>query len=158
MTSIILRKIASPLPGDPDTIVIALGPCCIIRGQRIAHLSPIRLRLAMLLLGANGQVVSRADLFDAMYGEREDGGPFEKIIDINLVPVRRALKPLGVSVVTRWGRGLETIINPIANTSAGWVLPVSVGVGAKDQIGLRRGDRHTCQSDQPTQAFEQVPV
>lgn len=50
-------------------------------------------------------VVSRAVLYDAVYGLRPDGGPDPKIIDVFLSRLRHKVAPLGVTIVNRTGQG-----------------------------------------------------
>ncbi|MBB6306245.1 helix-turn-helix domain-containing protein [Xanthobacter tagetidis] len=50
-------------------------------------------------------LVSRADLMTALYSLSVDDPPSERIIDIFILRVRRALKPHGIEIQTRWGQG-----------------------------------------------------
>lgn len=60
-------------------------------------------RILAVLMGRQG-IVTRARLFDALYGARPEQ-PEEKIIDVLLVKVRAKLRPHGVAIATSWGQG-----------------------------------------------------
>lgn len=47
----------------------------------------------------------KRSLYHALYGDRIDGGPDPKIIDVFVCKIRKKLAPLGFVIETVWGRG-----------------------------------------------------
>lgn len=53
-----------------------------------------------------GEVVSRSQLMDALYGDRDpEDEPFERTVDVLVCRLRRKLKPNGFAIDNVIGRG-----------------------------------------------------
>lgn len=50
-------------------------------------------------------VAAKQTVYHALYGDRIDGGPDPKIIDVWVCKMRPKLKPYGLVIETVWGRG-----------------------------------------------------
>lgn len=50
-------------------------------------------------------IVSRRAIFTILYGDRPDGGPDDKIIDVYLFHIRKRMEALGFTIINEWGRG-----------------------------------------------------
>lgn len=96
-------------PSD-NLIIVDFGAHAISRGGHIAfgRRCSSFMVASMLVSAIHGGVVTKADLFAALYGDREDGGPFDKTIDVFLMQARRALHPLAITIDTKWGIGLTS--------------------------------------------------
>lgn len=105
-------------PVHPGAIVINVAGRTISRDDRVVVLPRRPFRFAMILLATSGRLLSKADLFESAFGEREDGGPFEKGVDTTLCThVRPALRALGVEVETVWGQGYRVSAHPLPTST-----------------------------------------
>lgn len=50
--------------------------------------------------------VDKTAIYNTVYGD-DDSGPEIKIVDVIVCKLRKKLKPLGINIVTVWGRGYE---------------------------------------------------
>lgn len=64
-------------------------------------------RIIMRLIQAKGATVTRPQIMDAMYFDRANEEPMEKIVDVLLVRIRKKLQPTRWRVVTIWGQGYQ---------------------------------------------------
>lgn len=67
-------------------------------------LTPSEQRVLTCLVG--NTVATRDAILDALYAGRPSE-PEPKIIDVFVCRLRQKLKPLGVSILTVWGRGYQ---------------------------------------------------
>lgn len=86
--------------------------------------SHIQARILNRLFLKPGTVVDRRTMMNAIYFDRADGGPMDKIIDIFVCKLRKKLKAAGGKYEIRghWGLGWEGIIHgdSSVNHSATW--------------------------------------
>lgn len=81
-----------------------------IRGIRgVGHLSPAQFTLLSSLLLNFGRVVTYEELFEFMWGDREDGGPeyAQSSIVVRAYQLRQMVHGSGLEIGTRWGWGLQ---------------------------------------------------
>lgn len=74
-------------------------------GARLARLSPHMRVIAWRL--TEGRCVSVGELVQALYGNRQDGGPLyaDNGITVRVAHVRQALRPHGITIGVRYGFG-----------------------------------------------------
>lgn len=106
--SVILRRTATDAG---PRLVIGLHDQRLARYGETLRLPRKEFNMAVVLLSASGRLVSHDELFDALYGDREDGGPDEKIIAIMLCRLRKKLVQVGVRIETHHGQGFRACIN-----------------------------------------------
>ena len=96
--------------GDDTVIYVNFRDHSIRRGNYVVHLTPERFKMLAIVLAADP--ASYHLIRDTMYSDRADGGPtVEDGVRINhLFHIRRAVRSLGIEIVTRWGQGLEARI------------------------------------------------
>jgi DNA-binding response OmpR family regulator len=63
-------------------------------------------RVVSILTGCEG-VASKDRIMQGLYSLSPNDPPLEKIVDVLICKARAKLKPFGVEIVTRWGRGYE---------------------------------------------------
>lgn len=81
-----------------------------IRGIRgVGHLSPAQFTLLSSLLLNFGRIVTYEELFEFMWGDREDGGPefAQSSIVVRAHQIRKMVDGSGLEIGTRWGWGLQ---------------------------------------------------
>jgi DNA-binding response OmpR family regulator len=81
-----------------------LNRCLLIDGQRVT-LTAREVCCFAALFNARGLMLSRLRLFEVVYGEREDGGPFDRQIELIVLQLRRKLACTSFRIVSQWGRG-----------------------------------------------------
>lgn len=90
------------LPVDEQLRVDPAG--IVVRRGRYATLTKQEQSLFLSLHGAAGRLRTREQLLSDLYWQEADE-PEIKIIDVFVCKLRKKLKPLGVDIVTAWGRG-----------------------------------------------------
>ena len=98
---------------------------CIVDGVKSDHMSHTMFRLAKALFDNSPNIMSRLRLHDVLYSERDDGGPYDKIVDIWICRLRMALGPVDLIIQNVWGAGYVMIRKP-----PGW-KPESTAGGQK---------------------------
>jgi len=66
-------------------------------------------RVGACIIAARGRTVAKAEIMEALFGDDEDGGPMDKMIDVRLCQVRKTLPALGIQIETVWGQGYRVI-------------------------------------------------
>lgn len=56
---------------------------------------------------------SKATLMVALYSDRADDGPDQKIVDVFICKLRKKLRPFGVGIATIWGQGYA--LSPVSS-------------------------------------------
>ena len=93
-------------PIDASAIVLDDSTGIVSYGGREAYLGPNEAAMVRTMLNAFPKVVSREGLYDAVYGALPDcDQPAPKIIDVMVCKIRLKVVPLGIQIVTKWGRG-----------------------------------------------------
>lgn len=111
MTPVATVILAKSLVGTGrwDRIEIILEDNMIRRGSAIAKLCPQEFVLARCLVGSapHGACLSRAELVDALFGDRADGGPdnAESALGKLLCQLRSKLSPIGLSIPCEYSIG-----------------------------------------------------
>lgn len=79
------------------------------RGGLAATMTPQEFKLVSMALPRPGQIVTKGEIYDAVWGDDPDGGPenLQKSIDVLMFRVRGKLTPLGILLLNRCGRGVE---------------------------------------------------
>jgi DNA-binding response OmpR family regulator len=74
-------------------------------------LAPCEFKVALAVAVRRGELISKAEICDALWGDREDGGPDTqwKAIDVHVNRLRGKLPVMGLSIFTHWGRGLRLV-------------------------------------------------
>lgn len=95
-----------------DALVIDLASQR-IHGFSRHKVGPVAMRLLTTLFLRVGTVTPYDLIIEAIWGDREDGGPEnpKRSLDATLSTLRPALLSAGFTVVTVWGRGL--ILDPV---------------------------------------------
>ncbi|WP_454917336.1 winged helix-turn-helix domain-containing protein [Xanthobacter sediminis] len=109
---IILRRHLQPQPNDPDTVLLAMEPRVVWRGGKSVRLPPVRFSILVCLLTAGPRLMTRDELFSALYIDRDDGGPYDRILVVFMCLLRRQVGPLGIMIETARGQGWRTSIQP----------------------------------------------
>lgn len=78
-----------------------------IRG--VGRLSPAQFTLLSSLLLNFGRVIPYEEIFECMWGDRDDGGPeyAQSSIVVRACQLRRMVDGSGLEIGTRWGWGLQ---------------------------------------------------
>lgn len=79
-----------------DSAAVLMGAC---------GLTPEEASLLAILWRRSPAVVRKAALFDLLFGDRLDGGPEPKILDVVVCKVRRKVEILAGCIETVWGVG-----------------------------------------------------
>lgn len=70
--------------------------------------------LALMLFGQRGKLVTREDIFEALWGADEDGGPLtaDKVYHRQVHYLRKRIEVIGFSIKVDWGLGyhLEEVL------------------------------------------------
>ena len=91
---------------DASVIVLDDSTGIVSYAGRETYLGPNEAAMVRTMLNAFPKVVSREGLYDAVYGALPDcDQPAPKIIDVMVCKIRLKVEPLGVQIVTKWGRG-----------------------------------------------------
>jgi uroporphyrinogen-III synthase len=90
----------------------------IVAGEH-RHVAPSPWQLLSLLRRRPDKLVARAAAMDALYGHRPDGGPDEKILDVYVMRLRRAIAGGPMRLDTVWGVGwrLVAVDTPCVSTT-----------------------------------------
>lgn len=100
-----------PMP-DGDHTVIDLGDrkTLVIRGSYV-RLTPNQKQLFLSLWRRRPRYVRHGTIMDDLYGlEPEEAWPDQKIIDVYVCKLRRALKDTPIDVETSWGEGFRVVL------------------------------------------------
>lgn len=89
-----------------DEMIMVRPEGTVTHGGVSAHLSGREFDLVEKLALAIPRCVSRGGLYDWIY-QLEQGDRDERNIDVHMTRIRRKLKPLGVSILTHWGKGFS---------------------------------------------------
>lgn len=54
-------------------------------------------------------IASKRSVMMALYSDRPDEEPDDKIADVFICKLRKKLRPFGVEIVTRWGQGWSLV-------------------------------------------------
>lgn len=75
--------------------------------RRTLRLDPDSARVLGFIVARRGRLASKADLFAALYGAKpeSDWPESEKIIEVRICAIRKALKQIGVEIETYVGSG-----------------------------------------------------
>ena len=107
-----------------DTLVLNMRECLAMRhGRKVRMPHDIFKMFAAIACG--GREVSKVDIAEFMWGDREDGGPdsWHKIIDIQVFRMRRLVRPLGIAITNRYTFGFA-----IADIPRSRILPTATEV------------------------------
>jgi DNA-binding response OmpR family regulator len=91
---------------DKATLVVSTRRQACIRRGRVAYLTPGRFQMLLAMVAGTQRLVTKKVLVEALWGDREDGGPAsDKIIDVTLCNLRKEIAPLGVFIETEFRQG-----------------------------------------------------
>lgn len=93
---------------DVDEAAIHLdeGRGIATRGGTLVRLTPAHLSLLNILLARMPSTVSKVGLYTQYTGANlREYEPAPKIIDVQICKLRKAIAPLGLAILTRWGTG-----------------------------------------------------
>lgn len=91
---------------DPSGIIMRGTERCVEVGGQTVLLRRQQYQILEVLHRRIGRIVPQAAIYDQLYQLRPDGGPFEKIIDVQVHRLRRAIAPLGLTIRTIRSAGL----------------------------------------------------
>lgn len=100
-------------PVAEDTVWLAFSACAVHRGDYFVRLPPIKHRIVAAILAGCGSIVSTESIFECIYGDDPDGGPLVNTYAVHIHWARRALRPLGIRIINRHGRGYEAALLPM---------------------------------------------
>jgi len=89
-----------------DEIVLVPDNHLVLRGGKQVYLPPKQWELFAKLYAARGRAVSRGALLEWIY-QLEHNEPWPKIIDVFVMKVRQAIKPLDMQITTHYGFGFS---------------------------------------------------
>lgn len=96
----------APFLADPTTNTI-------LRGEESAKLTLQEFRVAVEMINAYPDMVSKDRLYDRVFLDDHGEGPEIKIVDVVICKIRPKLAKLGFLISTVWGRGYKVIVgNP----------------------------------------------
>lgn len=107
----------------PRPAVLRSGPLVLDTGRRAVHVSgaavslrPREFDVLVHLLRHRGEVVTRADLFDAVWGDHYTG--LSNVVDVHIRNIRRALAPLRADGMILTERGVGYRLVPLGVSPA----------------------------------------
>lgn len=77
----------------------------IIKGERVVVLTRREAQIVQCLREHQHRPVRRDALMEAIYGLEGGDDPDWKIVDVYMAKIRKKIAPLGLRIVTLWGRG-----------------------------------------------------
>lgn len=90
----------------------------VIRAGHAVYLTREQTRLLKKLWERRPNLVSKDVLYDAMYWRRAEAEePAPKIIDVWVCKLRPLLEPLGLEIITHWGRGYSLHVEPLGEAA-----------------------------------------
>lgn len=95
----------------PTALVIDHERNTLRRGKTTVRLEPNKFRILFSIALQLGGLRSKTDLFDEFWGYREDGGPDsqEKLVEVHVCKIRKALPSLGIAIETVYCRGYRLV-------------------------------------------------
>lgn len=95
----------------PDALVVDYDRRTLLRDGTAVRFEPTKFQILFSIARHLGGIRSKTDLFDELWGYREDGGPDsqEKVVDVHLCKIRKVLPALGIGIETVWGQGYRVI-------------------------------------------------
>lgn len=75
--------------------------------ERLAWLNLTSREREVMALLMRREMVTRAQIHTLLYGDRSDGGPDPKIIDVFICKIRRKLQGTSIEIETMWGVGYK---------------------------------------------------
>lgn len=103
---------------DPVDVLMDVGRGLIAHNGGVIRVSDYQFRMLRSLIEAYPAVVSKDRLYFHVYGEKIDGGPDPKIIDVQVCKLRRMLDPVGLVITTSWGVGYAIEMTEAAKAGA----------------------------------------
>ncbi|MHB2265837.1 winged helix-turn-helix domain-containing protein [Aliihoeflea sp. PC F10.4] len=91
-----------------DALRIDEAAGIIVNAGQFAVLTPQEKTLFQKLRSAGGRLVTRQSLLEELY-QLEAHEPEIKIVDVYVCKIRRKLKPLGLTILTEWGKGYRFV-------------------------------------------------
>lgn len=113
---VLLSHGRSDMQRDPSKVYVCIDQRVILRGSKQASCGRLLIRMFSALFTRPQVIVSRDEIIDACWGDREDGGPDDACGNLrrNLHKLRVAIMPLGVTIRTHGLRGFSAEIGEIA--------------------------------------------
>ncbi len=96
-------------PVDPLDLLIDPQSGRVTRGGREVWFPKGEMAIFRHLLAVRPVMMSKDRLHDLLYGERLDGGPVSKIIDVYLCKMRGKLAAIGLAIESQWGIGVRLV-------------------------------------------------
>ncbi len=84
------------------------------RGDRIVPLTGAEFEVFARLYDMRPRVVSKEQMMDWLYQLNPDSPPEIKIIDVYVCKIRKKLEPIGVQIVTHWGKGYSFLVESMS--------------------------------------------
>lgn len=91
-------------PPQQGVSVDPLRGLVVVDGQEV-KVTPRHAEVADVLVRNWRRTVTKEKLHNEIYGLDIDGGARVQTLDVHICALRKALKPLGVTILTAWGRG-----------------------------------------------------
>lgn len=123
---------------DSEAVYIDFGIHRIYRGEQCADLTRGEMRLATAILSKRGTIATSAEIHEALWGGREDGGPLltRQVASVHALRIRRKLAPLGIRFYTEWGEGYSSEVGePYEFQAEQYVVNRHMHPGLKAQNG-----------------------
>ncbi|KPL55552.1 hypothetical protein ABB55_27705 [Prosthecomicrobium hirschii] len=112
--------------GADDAAGIARCPCCggpvtadellidamrgrIARGGFETRVTRMEAAVLSALSAVRPGVLTKEAFYDRLYGDRADGGPGTKVLDVMVCKLRPKLTAIGLRIETHWGRGYALV-------------------------------------------------
>lgn len=111
-----MTQCACPLCGqEVESLPISILPerGIVVSGGRFATLTGTESRILAVLAERAPILSSKTYLMDQLYALNNGDEPFEKILDVYICKIRRKIKPLGIEIVTHWGKGYSLTIENV---------------------------------------------
>lgn len=102
---VILLGRYSPHNWEEGVVYLYPSSRTIERNGVSVRLAKLPYKMLLILLVRQGQVVSAREIFDWLYGDREDGGPLTDVVKVYLQTVRDAGLCLGLSIASLYSQG-----------------------------------------------------
>lgn len=84
---------------------IKLGRVRALVDGHVLWFGPRQWQLFTTLLNAHGRVVLHGELMQTLYGDREDGGAYDKILQVFVVHLRKKLEPTRFRIDIKYRQG-----------------------------------------------------
>lgn len=93
--------------GEASSLHVDIDERSVVVDGEAIRVTPMQAKIADILARKVHRTVRRDALYQLVYGDRIDGGPEPKTLDVHIWRLRKALAHTRCRIVTIWGSGLK---------------------------------------------------